>query len=386
MLKKIGIGIAAGVVSFGIVCLLAVAATEPEGPAADSTSAARLLAGPYSVQSADYTFVDTSRPMVPNGDFPGADARTLKTTIWFPSDKGPHPLVIYSHGFMSFRTGGKYIAEHLASHGIIVASTDFPLTNYYAPGGPLVTDVVNQPADVSFLIDAVLALDESERPYGATPDPNRIGLMGLSLGGLTTTLSAFHAEMRDPRVRAAVSIAGPASFFTARFFQTTDIPFLMIAGTEDAMVPYAANAAMVPRVVENGALVTIEGGSHTGFAAFAEPFFRFYDHPDSLGCRALMGNLETEGEDPLFPDFGGEAMGVVIGEDPPTPCQNDFDTKAIHPGRQHMITTLAVWDFFDSVFNDDPKQRSDSRRHLVEDLKRDFPQVQFAHHPSFRSN
>ncbi len=377
----------AGIVALVLVSsFLGMAMTAPTGPAGDSTSAGRLEAGPHPVKMVDLTFVDESRPTAANGDYAGADSRTFQTTIWFPDANGPRPLVIYSHGFMSFRAGGAYLAEYLASQGYIVASTDYPLTNFFAPGGPMVVDVANQPADVSFLIDSILGLPDSQRPVAATPDINRIGLMGLSLGGLTTTLAAFHGEMRDPRVKAAVSIAGPADFFSARFFETSDIPFLMIAGTEDAMVPYGPNASVIPRRVYNGALISIAGGSHTGFAHFAEPYFRFVDHPDSVGCDALMENLDAEPDEDAFPDFGGERMGVELGDEPPRPCQVDLTSKAIHPGRQHMITLLAVWDFFDSVFNEDAETRSTSRRHLAEELARDFPEVSFERNTAFAAD
>ena len=50
-------------------------------------------------------------------------------------------------------SGGAYLAEQLASLGYVVVAVDYPLTNGLAPGGPDVKDVVNQLADVSFLID-----------------------------------------------------------------------------------------------------------------------------------------------------------------------------------------------------------------------------------------
>lgn len=44
----------------------------------------------------------------------------------------------------------------LASHGYTVVAVDYPLTNFFAPGKPKLSDVVNQPGDVSFLIDTML--------------------------------------------------------------------------------------------------------------------------------------------------------------------------------------------------------------------------------------
>ena len=87
------------------------------------------------------------------------------------------------------------MAEAMASHGYIVAAADYPLTSGSTPGGANGDDVVNQPADVSFLIDSVLNLSADEKPFAGEVDGSRIGLSGYSLGGLTTyltTLSLIH--------------------------------------------------------------------------------------------------------------------------------------------------------------------------------------------------
>ncbi|MEN8162249.1 MAG: hypothetical protein ABFS41_19415, partial [Myxococcota bacterium] len=125
----------------------------PEPPAEGSESARRLAAGPLAVGSSDHTLVDQTRATDANGDFPGAPQRTLEATLWYPQgEPGPHPLLVYSHGFMSTRSENAPLAELMASHGYVVASVDYPLTNGQAPGGPNVDDAVNQPGDVSFVI------------------------------------------------------------------------------------------------------------------------------------------------------------------------------------------------------------------------------------------
>ena len=165
----------------------------PQGPPPDTPSARRLARGVHDVGSRDFSLVDRTRATAPNGEYPGTPSRTLETTLWYPKQAtGALPLLIYSHGFMSYRRETEYLAKHLASHGFLVAAADHPLTNRRAPGGPEVQDVLQQPADVSFLIDSVLALEGEERPFSGRVDRERIGAMGLSLGGLTMTLAAFH--------------------------------------------------------------------------------------------------------------------------------------------------------------------------------------------------
>jgi dienelactone hydrolase len=354
---------------------LAIAPEPPRG----SESERRLAPGPLPVASADRTFVDHSRPTLANGDFAGAPARTLEGTLWYPAGtRGAHPLLVYSHGFLSTRGENVPLAELLASHGYVVVSVDYPLTNRRAPGGPNVGDAVNQPGDVSFVIDQVLGWSEAERPFAGRIDEARIGALGLSLGGLTTTLVAFHPRLRDPRIRAAVSIAGPAAFFDERFFATADVPFLMIAGTQDAMVEYASNAAPIPAKVGRGGLLSIEGASHAGFAAFADMFpLRFLDNPDSIGCWALVASLETRGVENPFAKLGGREDGVVMEPNAPLPCRNGAPEEALAAGRQLMITRLAALAFFESVFAADAAERASQESFLRETLPREFPEARY---------
>ncbi|MDP6979422.1 MAG: hypothetical protein QF570_12615 [Myxococcota bacterium] len=356
---------------------IAWAATVPAPLPSDTVSAGRLTPGPFAVERRELTWVDESRPMASNGDFEGAATRTFAVALWAPGDApGPHPLVVYSHGFMSNRHGGAYLAEHLAGHGYVVVSVDYPLTHYAAPGGPNANDVANQPADVSFLIDRVLALKASERPFAGEIDRDRIGLFGLSLGGLTTTLAAFDPNMRDRRVSAAISIAGPAVFFGPRFFEHADVPFLMIAGTADAMVDYEANAEPFPDLVRQGGLVTISGATHAGFSNMASGLMRVLGNPDSVGCTALMFNLDIEPGENHFEDLGNEASGYVDASNMPLPCEREF-SEVMAAGHQHLITTVAVRAFFESQFARDAADREAHARFLTQTLPSELEVVSY---------
>ena len=272
LLKRIGLVLGGLLLVLIVGLFVTFLATNPEQPAADSSSAQWLQAGPYEVVSVDKTFVDSTRATMANNEFPGASSRTLNTTVWYPQNtQANHPLIIHSHGFVSTRSDISYVAELLASHGYVVAAADYPLTNGSAPGGPNAFDVIEQPHDISFLIDAILNLEGPDKPFAGTIDTSRIGLTGYSLGGLTTTLATFHPRWRETRVSAAVSIAGPIAAFTEGFYRTTNTPFLAILGTSDALVDYSANGLIVPDRISSASLMTIAGGSHLGFASTAEP-------------------------------------------------------------------------------------------------------------------
>jgi predicted dienelactone hydrolase len=378
-MKRVVRIVAAVLLALGVSLAVAYRASAPEPPPGGSESARRLAPGPLAVASVDRTFVDRSRTTDANGDFAGAPERTLVATLWAPQgDAGPHPLLVYSHGFMSMRSENVPLAELLASHGYVVVSMDYPLTNGGAPGGPNVADAVNQPGDVRFAIDQVLGWNAEERPFAGEIDRERIGVLGLSLGGLTTELVSFHPRLRDPRIRAALSIAGPAAFFDERFFATADLPFLMVAGTGDAMIDFEKNAATIPQKIGRGGLLAIRGASHAGFASIADGFpLRLLGNPDSLGCWALTSNLAAREVENPFTGFGGPEDGVVFDGPPRMPCQKGVPDEALAAGRQLMITRLAALAFFESVFSEDAAERAAYDSYLRDTLPREWPEARY---------
>ena len=339
------------------------------------TSADVLQPGPYAVGSMTMTFVDTSRPTMPNRSYPGAPSRTLVTEIWYPTNVqptggqpetrdapiaqgGPYPLVIYSHGFTSTRTGGTFLARHLASYGYVVGAPDFPLSNSAAPGGPNFLDLGNQPGDVHFLIDQFLALSAAEgSALAGSIDSSRIGLTGLSMGGSTTFLATFHPTLRDPRVRASAPMAGVTCFLGPDFYGHTSVPLLIVHGDIDAIVPYQANAvfgfgeANPPKY-----LVTIAAGSHTGFTDGIELIAEGANNPDDLGCRALGGPTGNVGNSALVESLGGAADGIIDGICP-AGCTLSRQPRSIRPSRQHQLTILSIFPFFEAYLRGDAGAR-----------------------------
>lgn len=363
--------------TFLMAVLVIFIASGPQQPASDSASAQWLDAGPYTVGTREYVFVDSTRPTDENRGEPGKPDRTLNTTMWYPENiEGNLPLVIHSHGIVSERTELAYLAEALASHGYVVVAANYPLTNGATPGGANGNDVINQPADISFLIDSVLALNGNEKPYAGAIDTTRIGLTGFSLGGLTTYLATYHPSLREPRIAAAVAIAGPSAAFAPPFFETTNIPLLAIAGTADALIEHRRNAADIPARARNSSLITIEGGSHLGFTGIAEPTLRFMDNPDTLGCAAVMSVLD---EDPteVFNLLGGTNQGIDMNRDLPGICDYGYP-ETTHPGRQQMITQIAALSFFESVFHPDPGRRQEASEQLRMNIAADFSEASFS--------
>ena len=375
MIRKIAIGVSGLLGVLLLVTLAIYVSTMPEPPPRGSASEAWLSPGPFSVALDNRIFVDETRETAANGDAPRLPARTLPTNIWYPEDgTGNYPLIVHSHGFVSERSDMAYVAKLLASHGYIVVAANYPLTNGGAAGGPNANDLVNQPADVSFLIDSVLALAGSNKPFTGDIDASRIGLMGYSLGGITTTLATYHPRLRDDRVAAAVSIAGPSAGLTKKFYENSDVPFMMIAGNSDALIDFEYNAAIIPARVRNSILVEIEGGTHLGFGSISEPWLRLMKHPDGLGCSAVLSNADDDAS-AFISALGDESDGIDLNDDIPTVCENMPTTKALHPGRQQMITSIAVLSFFESVFNESPIRKEEALAQLSSTLASELPQA-----------
>lgn len=363
-------------VGLGIAWIL----TTPSGLPEESQSASRLAPGPHPVGHVELEWVDRSRPTPENGDYPGSPERTFPVALWFPKGVGgEHPFVVYSHGFMSSRHGCTYLAEHLASYGYVVVSADYPLSNLQAPGGPNFLDVVRQPADVSFLIDQVLALEGQDRPFEGEIDVEQIGAFGISLGAATTTLVAFHPEWRDPRVAAAISIAGPGDIFGRRFFDHAAVPFLMIAGTSDAIVDYELNALPIVERARESGLMSIEGGTHAGFTHVAAGILRLLGNPDRIGCSAATADSNDsvqEIENAFVGLFGTPEQGLLDPIEYRPPCATTYE-QVMQAGRQQMITTLAVRAFFESQFANDPRERADHEAFLVHTLPAELAEVTY---------
>lgn len=367
-----------GVVLLAIVAAVLVLGKQPQPFTPGSNSAARLQPGSQQVLEYDETFVDASRPTAANGDYAGSRERRLDSTVWYPAERkyGPYPLLVYSHGFSSSRDGGAYLARHMASLGYVVVAPDFPLTNMYAPGGPNVRDVVHQPADVSFLIDRILEQgNRAGHVLEGRVDESRVGVFGLSLGGLTTELVSFHPELRDPRVGAALSIAGPTYIFAPRFYARSELPFLMLAGDIDALVPWASNAKPIPGVVPGGELVTIRNASHTGFAG-PSALLRWLPNPDLVGCYLVERNLAGAMQEPWYDQLGTPEQGILY-DAPNELCNRSPLPRAMNVLRQQMISTVVVASFFEREFSSSPAERTAASGYLQTTLPGELAEVSY---------
>jgi dienelactone hydrolase len=184
--------------------------------------------------------VDTSRQA-------RSGPRVLTTSVWYPAAAGspdnvaapaapggPFPLIVFAHGYNVTPAAYAGLLRSWARAGYVVAAPTFPLTNPGAPGGPDEGDVVNQPADIRFVIDQLLWADAKPGPLGGLINPQKIGVAGHSDGAITATEVAYNTCCRDPRISAAIVMAGAAIGVPGgSYFPPGSAPLLAIQGDAD---------------------------------------------------------------------------------------------------------------------------------------------------------
>jgi predicted dienelactone hydrolase len=234
--------------------------------------------------------------------------------------------------------------QHLASHGYVVAAPGFPSTRIDAPGGPRLYGVLDQPADVSFVIDGLLSRN-GERGFALQDaiDGERIGMTGHSGGGLTTMITAY-GERRDERIDAIVPIAPVGCLVPLDIAGDAVVPAMIVGGSEDLLVGppsirLAYEAASTPKY-----FVEIVGGDHVRFGDF--------DATD-----ADLGDILSEVSDgDIEADLIRTAEGT--GADPAS-CLDDAvkGDALVSAATQRDLLRTAALPFFDHYLKDDTAAR-----------------------------
>ncbi|MEV0428354.1 chlorophyllase [Micromonospora sp. NPDC050495] len=236
----------------------------PEDPPKATTPAPRVPAGHAPTTS----FAVGVRELKLNRD----GDRPLPVTIWYPARgaaggtpersapaaAGRFPVVMFSHGLGGRPADYQLLLRRWAAAGFVVAAPTFPHTGAGGDGNPL--DVLNQPADVSYALTRVLALDrKAGDPLRGHLDPDRVAAAGHSAGGVTT-IGLFTAG-RDDRLDAGIVFAGTA-LGVGTAFAGAAAPQLFVHGEADEVVSYAAGKAVYDAVPWPKAMLSLPKGDH----------------------------------------------------------------------------------------------------------------------------
>lgn len=205
----------------------------------------------------------------------------------FNLSDGPYPAVLLSPGFALTSSTYAWLGEHLASHGFVVLSPDYD--EVLSPG-ELWQSTVTRPREISTVLDFAEAQARPGGDWEGLLQTGRAAVVGHSYGGYTAQASAgarldtagftqecsdlessdprlflceallqrlgsmaaaagldevpsgLWPDWSDPRVAAAVSLAGDSAPFARDGLAALDVPVLAIGGTGDRDTPYAAGA------------------------------------------------------------------------------------------------------------------------------------------------
>jgi predicted dienelactone hydrolase len=256
-------------------------------PAAAAENLYKKIPGPLPVKSILLDWQDANRN------------RALPVRIYYPdSPDGKFPVILFSHGLGGTRDGYGYPGESWASNGYIcvhlqhVGSDDSIWQGMPADqvlpalrkSLALAENILNRPRDVSFAIDQLEKLNQSDPILKGRLDLDHIGMAGHSFGAYTTdaiagevfvTSAGRTLAMADPRVKAAIAMSESAPRDPKQYdqaFAKIAIPFLHMTGTLDDS-PLSETPAANRRVpfdhipaVADQYLVILQGGDHMVFS------------------------------------------------------------------------------------------------------------------------
>ncbi len=191
--------------------------------------------GEYAYASVTFQMEDASREETYESD---GGNRKLSVIVTYPDSgsvaEGSCPLIVFSHGGISYKDSNTSLYRELASHGYIVASIDHPYQSLFTSidgrkvwidSGYLKElqtedaneDIANsfacyqewmkiRTADISFVIDSFVAeAAKSDNGFYSLIDTSRIAAMGHSLGGA----AALGVARQRSDIRAAVALESP---------------------------------------------------------------------------------------------------------------------------------------------------------------------------------
>lgn len=196
------------------------------------------MTGQYQVATVNYTYTDKSRIETFTNT---GENRKVNVEFWYPKDaNGTYPLVVFSHGIFGIKASNTSTFMDLASNGYVVCSIDHPYYSFFtidtnghrtiidnaflqeymnvsngkydgATNFKLEHEWMNlRIADINFVLDTILAQTKvagSDAVYQLI-DPEKIGLMGHSLGGESSAQVARERNDIDAVINLDADLAG----------------------------------------------------------------------------------------------------------------------------------------------------------------------------------
>jgi dienelactone hydrolase len=243
-----------------------------------------------------------------------APARALTTEVWYPKGlPGPRPLVVFAHGFQVGLDPYRRACNAWAERGFVVAAPMFPLADQAVAGPNLdEADIVNQPADVRFVITELLAATRATgTPLSGLVDPARIAVVGHSDGAETALLVGYGANERDPRVDAVVAdAANPLDIQPPTAKILGSAPLLVVLGDEDRSVPIQEGLRLTDQVRVPGWLLVLHGADHLSPIAGPSPWTPVFDRTTGDFLTGALADASNVGAT-LQSDVAGSSSSLT---------------------------------------------------------------------------
>lgn len=234
--------------------------------------------------------------------------REIPVDIYWSKDASLNkPIIVFSHGLGSVRTDLRYLAQHLASHGYVVAALEHPGSNEthvkkaLALQAPLLEaeEFLNRPKDISFILDNLKLINDSPGVLQGKLASDNVMVVGYSLGGATAlsiaggelqlselkqrcpgnvlafslgenaqcfakSLPEDRYQLRDVRVKSAIAFSPTTSLlFGETGLTKVAIPTLIGSGSADKTTPALTEQAIAfDKLPAPKWLVGFVGGTH----------------------------------------------------------------------------------------------------------------------------
>ena len=196
----------------------------------------------YSVLSQEVQWFDAGR------------SRQAPVKIYYPStDKGPFPVVLFSHGLGRTREDCAYLGAHWASRGYISVFVEHAGSDeavwrgkvqpkkYLKEAYDNPATMRNRPLDLRFALDQLERLKRDGDPLSLRMDLTRVGAAGFDLGAETVLALAGQVLPggiieADHRISAVIAMSPPVPVGQVPLdiaYKDICVPCLFITGSED---------------------------------------------------------------------------------------------------------------------------------------------------------
>jgi dienelactone hydrolase len=175
--------------------------------------------------------------------------------------RGRGPLLVVAHGLDGSPAALAPLLDSWVRAGYVVAAPTFPVTAKDRSGNSLRSESVDQAYDLRAVIDAVTRAGRTRGdPLHGRVDTARVGAAGMSLGGLAVYALISNSCCREPRVDAAIVMAGVRRDLPDERYERNDAPVMLLQG--DADPGYHNSLDAYPELAPPKWFVTLHGSRH----------------------------------------------------------------------------------------------------------------------------